>query len=178
MHFSVFVFTPPVAPELSADDGYKKVMADIEAALAPYREDENGGEWDWFQIGGRFTGTFDGYDPDKDPSNYKPCSYCEATGVRKDMRIRTELGEPSCNVCRGTGKAPLWPTQWKQRVQDTVTVGQLRRLLEAPPEGFGSYAAVIDGAWREGVAKNADLVRALIEGRDPREFVTVVDCHV
>jgi hypothetical protein len=41
--------------------------------------------WDWWQIGGRWTGTFaDGYNPSEDPNNIEVCSLCEGTGQRTD----------------------------------------------------------------------------------------------
>lgn len=39
----------------------------VQEAMGP-SEESGGGFWDWYQIGGRWTGTFDGYDPDTDPN--------------------------------------------------------------------------------------------------------------
>ena len=39
----------------------------VQEAMGP--SEESGGFWDWYQIGGRWTGTFDGYDPNTDPNN-------------------------------------------------------------------------------------------------------------
>lgn len=44
-------------------------------------------KWDWWQVGGRWTGFFtegdeDPYDPALDPRNYEPCPICDQTGKR------------------------------------------------------------------------------------------------
>ena len=63
--------------------------------------------WDWFVLGGRWTGEHDGYESSKDPCNFSPCKYCNATGIRTD-----EVGKANgmdktktCNGCNGTGKS-------------------------------------------------------------------------
>ncbi len=80
-HFTVLVLT----------NGKKSV----DQLLAPY--DENGtcfreadGErpasrWDWWVIGGRWTGMFSDYDGEQDPRNYSVCDLCGGTGTRPDM---------------------------------------------------------------------------------------------
>ena len=42
----------------------------VESAMGP-SSDGGGGFWDWYQIGGRWTGALDGYDPEKDPANHE-----------------------------------------------------------------------------------------------------------
>jgi len=73
--------------------------------------------WDWWQIGGRWTGLWDGYDPSADPTNIKPCDLCAGTGKRPDAECVN-----GCNGCNGTGKSQKWPTQWRFRVQDVIPV--------------------------------------------------------
>jgi len=41
----------------------------------------DGTRYDWFQVGGRFTGLLDGYDPFTDEANYERCEFCEGTGI-------------------------------------------------------------------------------------------------
>jgi hypothetical protein len=75
--------------------------------------------WDWYEIGGRWTGTLDNYDPEKDPDNIIKCEYCGGTGDRSG------LGPPEwkekcggCNACQGKGKRVVWPTQYKDHNGD------------------------------------------------------------
>jgi len=72
-------------------------------------EEELQGFWDWFQIGGRWSGQFKpDYDPNLDGDNQQVCSMCVGTGIRKDTVVKN-----GCNVCHGTGVETLWPTEWK-----------------------------------------------------------------
>lgn len=119
MHYVCFVFVrPPVAGESLED-----VLA---RALDPYE----GTEWDWCQVGGRFTGLLSGgeYSPEQDPKNQKPCTYCLGRGIRSDevgvalgfptKELPPEIGEKVgrttgwCNGCNGTGTMTVWCTQW------------------------------------------------------------------
>jgi hypothetical protein len=95
---------------------------DLEAAVAQAMgpHEDQGGFWDWYQIGGRWTGTFDGYDPDTDPNNILICDLCLGTGKRKDMDVAN-----GCNGCSGTGKMVTWPTQWGLHPGDIIPVDHL-----------------------------------------------------
>lgn len=92
----------------------------VEKAMGPHEEE--GGFWDWYQIGGRWTGLFDGYDPEKDEANIKVCNLCGGTGTRPDMKC-----ESGCNGCGGTGKSVEWPTQWKRHEGDVMPVALLTK---------------------------------------------------
>jgi hypothetical protein len=75
----------------------------VREAMSPHREgDESPGVFDWYQIGGRWTGHLDGYDPEKDPANLD--SRGEAT----------------------------WPTKWKSHPGDVALVDALAERVEAP----------------------------------------------
>jgi hypothetical protein len=126
------------------------IESQVEQAMAPYDENshqtqrvtEDGeswminpdGLWDWYQIGGRWTGTFDGYDPETDPANLETCQLCGGTGRRDDELARQwrASGEWSqdfgCNGCNG-GKKVAWPTQWKFRKGDVILAEGLAELL-------------------------------------------------
>lgn len=66
-------------------------------------------KWDWWQVGGRYSGRFlNGYAPEDDPINQEPCYLCGATGTRKDR----DPNGTECNGCQGTGIKTKWPTQW------------------------------------------------------------------
>jgi|SRR5215475_2449507 len=64
----------------------------LQEQMAPFDENEecfrDGSRWDWYQIGGRFTGMLDNYDPEKDPQN-----------MESDGRVK-------------------WPTKWAQHKGD------------------------------------------------------------
>jgi len=53
----------------------------VAEALEPYRN----AEWDGFEVGGRFTGLLDGYDPEQDPENFESCELCNGTGKRLEL---------------------------------------------------------------------------------------------
>jgi hypothetical protein len=79
----------------------KDIDATIADIMAPY--DENNPTkgkkpfWDWFQIGGRWTGEHDGYNPREDIRNLEVCKYCNATGKRTDLGSKPV----KCNACEG-----------------------------------------------------------------------------
>lgn len=79
-----------------------------------------GGFWDWYQIGGRWTGVLDGYNPDKDPVNIETCWLCQGTGTRQDMKV-----ENGCNGCLGTGKKEKWPTKYAKHPGDIAPIETL-----------------------------------------------------
>lgn len=81
----------------------KEIEERINEFMEPYGDSR---VWDWFQIGGRWSGILDGYEPDKDPKNIVTCDLCQGTGKHKDMKI-----ENGCNGCDGTGKHPKWPSE-------------------------------------------------------------------
>jgi len=98
----------------------------VEHAMGPC--EENGGFWDWYQIGGRWTGTLDGYDPDKDPANQYRCELCKGTGKRDDevgRKHREKEPDYKCNGCNGTGTAVRWPTGWVRHPGDIMPVTNL-----------------------------------------------------
>lgn len=75
--------------------------------LERYDENNGGGGYDWYVIGGRFTGLLDGYDPASDPKNWEPCKWCEATGTTTQAIADEYPGYLSnvgkeCIQCKGT----------------------------------------------------------------------------
>jgi hypothetical protein len=89
MHYGVLVILDEEYGEESRDSA--GLDADVEQALARFRESE----WDWYQIGGRWTGHFDGYEPHTDPVNL------DEAGKEK------------------------WPIDWKSHAGDVIPVEQL-----------------------------------------------------
>jgi hypothetical protein len=100
---------------------FREKPEDLEAAVdelfKPYQDQH----WDWYQIGGRWTGSLDGYDPDSDPANVETCPLCAGTGKRLDgMSVAN-----GCNGCGGKGKRAVWPTQYKRHDGDIVPIERL-----------------------------------------------------
>jgi len=111
---------------LKLEEG-EDIEAGVERMMGPC--EENGGFWDWYQIGGRWTGTLDGYEPDKDPANQYKCELCKGTGKRDDKigkEHREKNPDYGCNGCNGTGTAVQWPTGWKRHDGDIMPVANLK----------------------------------------------------
>ena len=114
MHFGNLVIIKP----LDDDGNQVDIESAISEAMGP--DEEHGGFWDWYQIGGRWTGVLDGYDPHKDPANVEECWLCNGTGVRTDG-----LSGNGCNGCGGEGTKVKWPTEWKVHQGDAIPVENL-----------------------------------------------------
>ena len=99
--------------------GSENLERSVESVIGTASE-ENGGWWDWYQVGGRWTGFFDGYEPDKDPLLMETCNLCGGSGKRTDMKVLE-----GCNGCQGKGKSLKWPTQWPTREQDAIPLHAL-----------------------------------------------------
>jgi hypothetical protein len=97
----------------------KSAKAKTEVFMDEYRGDV----WDWYQIGGRWTGTLDGYDPQTDPANKKHCWLCDGSGIRDDTlgkQMREKDPSYTCNGCKGTGEMDKWPTEYAKRSNDIL----------------------------------------------------------
>lgn len=65
------------------------------------------GYWDWWQIGGSWSGCLTSVDPEDNPANWETCFVCAGTGKRDDelgQRERERDPAYTCNGCNGTGK--------------------------------------------------------------------------
>lgn len=114
MHYSNLAIIP--------SNGDDSLDAKVSAVMGPHEDD--GGFWDWYQIGGRWTGTLDGYEPEKDERNMAPCDLCGATGKRAEPP-NVGPGELPCNGCDGTGIKVNWPGQWVRHDGDVMPVEKL-----------------------------------------------------
>lgn len=139
-------------------------------------------KWDWWQIGGRWTGVLTDHDPETDPRNLETCRSCTGTGVYTNPQDGLS---GVCHQCSGSGQSTKWPTQWASYDGDVVPVSDLE-LTEYPealvtPDGqwhqeaeqgwFGCTSCDIDyKEWEE-------LVDALLEKYGDCTAV-VVDCHI
>lgn len=212
MHFSTYVVVPP---------GYHGDIEDyVERAMAPFNENANlttwevdeeiegGGYWtnansfwDWYQIGGRWSGAFaEGYEPEKDQRNWERCDLCNGTGVRTDsvkLAARPD-GKGWCNACTHdhennglpVGWRVKWPTDWVSDVGNIARLGDIRSYVEEHPPYYllaeGVTAAEVknpdwDGGWGEGhppyhLDNGEAVAKALTELSDDCTIV-VVDCH-
>ena len=127
MHYCNFVIIEP--------DGITNVEQAVERAMGP--SEENGGFWDWYQIGGRYTGALDGYDPEKDARNIEQCPQCNGSGERNDaigMLARAKDPAYKCNGCAGEGKHAAWPTKW--------ALGDIAPIESLTEENYKCYRVV------------------------------------
>lgn len=100
----------------------------VKLAMGPH--EEQGGFWDFYQIGGRWTGLLDGYDPDTDPTKQEPCEYCDATGVTTEAVARrypayVERVGQTCIQCKGKKTRTIWPTEWGFRTGDVAPIASI-----------------------------------------------------
>lgn len=130
MHFCALVVIPPEGDVEQA----------VTEAMAPYDEADESASiafWDWWQIGGRWTGHLDGYDPRSDEALLEPCDLCRGTGMRTDeigKAMRKKDPAFRCNACDGKGKRAKWPTDWPRRDGDTQPVEAVIKLLTEKPD--------------------------------------------
>jgi hypothetical protein len=140
----------------------------VVTALAPYDEDlkveqvtEDGetywtnprGLWDWWQIGGRYTGHLaDGVEPRRDPRNWEVCIHCRGTGERAASGLHPQTGQRWCNGCTHdleyTGQRGVhvkWPTEWVADVGNVARLGDVRHILERPEYPGRPYHLVHEG---------------------------------
>lgn len=117
------------------EDG--NVKRAVEEAMKGHKEP--GGFWDWYQIGGRWTGVLDGYDPEKDEENVEVCMWCSGSGVRTDA-VGVANGMPLrnyCNGCEGKGKRVKWPTEWRDHH------GDIAPIESVTPEAYERFFRVV-----------------------------------
>lgn len=101
------------------------------------------GHWDFYQIGGRWSGALDGYDPHEDPRNVTVCELCNGTGLRTDqVAVEHRKRDPNykCNGCAGRGKHVRWPTQWRPHQ------GDVQQPAAVVAKGFIPYTLVTQEA--------------------------------
>lgn len=121
-----------------------------------YRKTNKNKKWDFWQVGGRWTGMLmPTYEPEQDPRNKETCSICNGTGQRNDQLGKEQrLADPTytCNGCKGTGIEVKWPTEWAK------ISGDQTMLKDVPFEALHTTA-------EQKAAKHYDQVHAVIAGR-------------
>ncbi len=150
-------------------------------------------KWDWWVIGGRWTGTFINDDPTKNPKNYERCFICEGSGSRLDMtgvdwsRKGNEMFPcigSGCNACYGSGMVLKHPPNF-ERSGDICPVAELKEdftpFAFLTPEGewiekgqMGWFACVSNekdkDEWKDSCRKILDKYKDCI--------AVAVDCHI
>lgn len=127
----------------------------VQYEMEPFDEEggwfRDGSRWDWWVIGGRFTGCLDLYDPQMDKRNWESCDLCDGTGTRRDL---DKVVEGWCNGCSQFLKKGLavgvrikWPTEWVPHNGDVMTMGELRKIKRDSP--FRTYAVLKERNWHE-----------------------------
>lgn len=185
-HFSTLVIVEgPVTRETAQDR--------VAPLLAPYDENghwfKDGSKWDWWQIGGRWTGALSGYDPEADPLNIEICDLCNGSGTRNDKiakQLRSTNPSFTCNGCRGKGERGVWPTRRHEHDGDVMRVADIR-------SDFTPFAIVTpDGRWFDsgsmgwfGVKQEDTMSKEAwedqwkqIRAAFPDHVGVIVDCHV
>jgi hypothetical protein len=135
-------------PNLVIINGDSDVSIQFERAM------ENGGFfWDGYQIGGRYTGFLDGYDPTKDERNIENCDRCD-----------------------GTGKQVKWPTCWAPHEGDVMPI---EKLTEEHLKKF--YRLVLPDhhgtRWAEGDSEQEMPPVEWLKKTFAKHFCVVVDNH-
>jgi hypothetical protein len=152
----------------------------IEKAMEPFKEtwkeEEISGFWDWWQIGGRWTGIKSGYKPSEDPRNIEECPYCNGTGTRTDMVV-----ENGCNACHGKGKKVKWPTEWVEYQGDVCHVNEVKEDLTCHTMILGEKALLEDEwngeTWVDGKLKGRKVKDILKEYGITEGYLVTVDYH-
>lgn len=130
---------------------YGGIESALDWQMAPFDENgecfRDGSRWDWYQIGGRFTGNLDGYNPYEDPRNQETCDLCAGTGVRPDGLERFGpdwvKGCNGCNGCQGKGTRVAF--QLKQHSGDVLTVAKVLQIGKFR----NAYAFLSNRHWHE-----------------------------
>ena len=146
MHASCLVVLPAAAGDM--------IEEAVRAVMEPYNEENHRcGWWDWYQIGGRWTGSLDGYDPETDPEKQETCDLCSGTGKRpgalEEFGAEWYASVNGCNGCHGKGMRTMWPTQWPQRDGDCQPVEKVpvdfipHSMIDS--DGYASHRTVWSG---------------------------------
>lgn len=152
MHYGCLVALPGCY-DGDIEEAVSKVLAPFDENLELVPEEDDGeaywtnprGFWDWWQIGGRWTGYLSDYDPNLDPDNIEVCHLCRGTGTRPDAGrfgddwIKRMNG---CNGCNGTGHCVARPTQWKRHDGDVQRWANVKDLVMS---GDKSFYTVVSG---------------------------------
>lgn len=201
-HYHSEVWIPEI---LDVESQIMEIMNPYNEALAIEQDEfeeshwyNPNGWWDWFQIGGRWTGAHTpDYHPEEDEQNYENCMVCGGGGFRRDKFGEEErLKTPSytCNGCGhyddtlkiwthgkfGKGKQCKWPTQWAKHSGDIIPVSEINDKLDCYTliVGDNVYQTEI---WEGGDFKKTDFdgnVKNMLDKLNiTTGFLVTVDYH-
>ena len=88
--------------------------------------------WDYYAIGGGWTGVLGGYDPTEDIENWVTCPACGGTG-RPDgklERLDPEYGYDGCTGCEGKGWQVKCPARFRDHEGNVQPVADLLKQIE------------------------------------------------
>ncbi len=145
-HSAVIVAVDAVDPSDRAE-----IEAAVQFQMEPYDEGNewfrDGSRWDWYVIGGRYTGLLSNYEPREDPRNLETCSTCGGSGTRPNGLA--EFGQAwfdgcnGCNGCSGKGVRLKW--SFEPFDGDVIQVKHLK------PEHLHATSAFLrERHWHEG----------------------------
>ena len=182
-------------PDLKDKHKYGYTVVDKDDAVVRCIDRTNpDAKWDWWRIGGRYSGKLSTYEPQKDPANFQTCFLCGGTGMRNDkLGIEARTADPSytCNVCSGTGKdlkpasewryvegsnqAPLDALNWNE-LKQTQVANRLKcwSELKAHYQKYSKASRTFDEARRlwVGLVGQAKLLQ---ESGDERPLYKIID---
>jgi hypothetical protein len=170
MHWFGAAVVPPGIAREDIEPYVEKVMAASCEGTNPQ------GVWDWWQVGGRWTGVWGEYDPTTDPRNSETCKLCNGTGRRPDAeRFGPAWMESTggCNGCK-SGTAAKWPTQWAAYDGDIITV---TALLNNPPLRRPTAVFLPGGSWKIREWWDGEEWRETAEDEWPQVLADALEPH-
>lgn len=109
--------------------------------------------WDWYVVGGRWSGSITDTDPIKNPRNYQPCWLCAGTGKRDDgvgKAMRAQDPNYTCNGCSGSGRQLRPNDQWTIPARaNQILAKDLAERIRAGTNKPMFAALTPDGEWVE-----------------------------
>ena len=89
-------------------------------------------KWDFYVIGGRWTGMLTGYDPTEDIENWETCPACRGTGSRDGELERRdpEYRYDGCTGCDGMGWRVKCPARFRDHEGNVQPVANLLKRIE------------------------------------------------
>lgn len=90
-------------------------------------------KWDFYKIGGWWTGMLAGYDPTEDIENWETCPACGGTGrldAELGIRHREENLTYTCTGCDGTGWSVKSPSRFRDHEGNVQPVANLLHQIE------------------------------------------------
>jgi hypothetical protein len=159
--------------------GYIQLDRDGEVARIVKRTNPNA-KWDWWVIGGRYSGKFAGASkvaPQDDPRNQERCFLCAGTGKRSDeLGRKARAADPSygCNGCSGTGVRTKFAGDWINE-DNEIRVGDLD-LAALKERTVGERAKWIAKIEKESGLSRPELETALrLDKEAHEEWLTLAE---